>query len=71
MDNKPVKDWIIKVHQQVNDEMEVNRKMASDLRDMFIALENIIETLTQGDPRWNKIACIKDAKMVLRKIRGY
>ena len=71
MDNKPVKDWIIKVQEQVTDEMETRRKMASDLRDMVIVLENIIETLTQGDPRWNKIACIRDAKMMLRKVRGY
>lgn len=51
--------------------MNIRRKMASDVNDLILALDDIIETLTQGDPRWSKIACIKDAKYTLKKVRGY
>ena len=51
--------------------MQIRRKMASDINDLILALDDIIETLTQGDPRWAKIACIKDAQYTLKKVRGY
>ena len=63
--------WLLKVQDQVDDEMQIRRKMASDINDLILALDDIIETLTQGDPRWAKIACIKDAQYTLKKVRGY
>jgi sensor domain CHASE-containing protein len=71
MDNKPVKDWIIKVQDQVDDELNIRRKMGHDINTLVVALEDVVETLTQNDPRWNKLSCIRDAKAVLREIRGY
>ena len=49
----------------------LRNRISSDINDLILALDDIIETLTQGDPRWAKIACIKDAKYVLKKVRGY
>jgi hypothetical protein len=69
--DKPIKDWVLKVQEQVDLEMDTRRKMASDIHELIIVLENVIETLTQGDPRWAKIACIRDAQYMLKKVRGY
>ena len=70
-EDTPMGRWLLKVQEQVDDEMQVRRKMASDINDLILALDDIIQTLTEGDERWAKIPCIKDAKYVLKKVRGY
>ena len=71
MDKSPMKQWVLRVQEQVDDELNIRRKMAHDINELVVALEDVVETLTQNDPRWDKLSCIRDARSVLRKVRGY
>ena len=38
--------------------------------DLVEALDWMVEGLTQGDPRYDDIPCVRNAKVILEKLKG-
>jgi hypothetical protein len=44
--------------------------LARDVNELVEALDWMVEGLTQGDPRYDDIPCVRNAKVILEKLKG-
>ncbi len=64
------KEWLLKVHRQAQVDLEYRKQLAQDVSQLVEALDWIVEGLTQGDPRYNAIPCVRNARVILEKLKG-
>jgi hypothetical protein len=64
------KEWILKVHRQTQIDLEYRKQLAQDVSQLVEALDWMVEGLTQNDPRFNSIPCVRNAKVILEKLKG-
>jgi hypothetical protein len=64
------KEWLLKVHRQAQVDLEYRKQLAQDVNQLVEALDWMIESFTQGDARWNDVPCVRNAKVILEKLKG-
>ena len=64
------KEWLLKVHRQTQTDLEYRKALARDVNELVEALDWMVEGLTQGDPRYNEIPRVRNAKVILEKLKG-
>jgi hypothetical protein len=64
------KEWLLKVHRQAQVDLEYRKQLAQDVSQLVEALDWIVEGLTQGDPRYDAIPCVRNARVILEKLKG-
>ena len=64
------KEWLLKVHLQAQVDLEYRKKLAQDVSQLVEALDWIVDTFTQGDARWNDVPSVRNAKVILEKLKG-
>jgi hypothetical protein len=64
------KEWLLKVHRQTQFDLEYRKQLAQDVSQLVEALDWMVEGLTQGDPRFDEIPCVRNAKVILEKLKG-
>ena len=64
------KEWLLKVHRQTQTDLEYRKALAKDVNELVEALDWMVEGLTQGDPRYDAIPCVRNAKVILEKLKG-
>jgi len=65
-----IKEWILKVHRQTQTDLEYRKELARDINELVEALDWMVEGLTQGDSRYDAIPCVRNAKVILEKLKG-
>jgi hypothetical protein len=64
------KEWLLKVHRQTQTDLEYRKALARDVNELVEALDWMVESFTQGDARWNDVPCVRNAKVILEKLKG-
>jgi hypothetical protein len=64
------KEWLLKVHRQTQVDLEYRRQLAHDVNRLVEALDWMIKELTQGDSRYDQIPSVRNAKVILEKLKG-
>ena len=64
------KEWLLKIHRQTQVDLEYRKQLAQDVNQLVEALDWIVDTFTQGDPRWNDVPSVRNAKVILEKLKG-
>ena len=64
------KEWLLKVHRQTETDLEYRKALARDVNELVEALDWMVEGLTQNDPRYDEIPCVRNAKVILEKLKG-
>jgi hypothetical protein len=64
------KEWLLKVHRQTQTDLEYRKELARDVNELVEALDWMVESFTQGDARLNDVPCVRNAKVILEKLKG-